>query len=212
MNAPIKCLHTEVWPIERVLPHPLNPNRHPEAQIKLLAEIITRGGWRNPIVVSQLSGFVIKGHGRLAAAKFAGLTEVPIDSQPYANEQAEIADLVADNRIAELSENDDFAIHALLEELKADPGFDAMLAGFTTEAFDELAAQIASDGPSDGVNSQGEATVSNLADTNFKFGSVRFPIPRENYLRWQEEIRKAVGFNKAEIAKEIARRLGIRTS
>jgi len=211
MKAPIKCLHTEVWPIERVQPHPQNPNRHPEAQIALLAKIITEAGWRNPIVVSKLSGFVIKGHGRLAAAAFAGLTEVPIDLQDYASTEAEIADLVADNRIAELSEADQFAMSGLLEELRTDPGFDTMLAGFTVERADQMAIDIAAAGQvTDGVNSQGAATVDKLADTTFKFGNIRFPVPREAYLSWQEDIRKAVGFNKTNISNEIARRLGIR--
>ena len=212
MNAPIKCLHTEVWPIERVTPHPQNPNRHPEGQIALLADIITRSGWRNPIVVSRRSNLVIKGHGRLAAALHAGLTEVPVDLQDYASEEAELADLVADNRIAELAEADNFALHGLLEELRTDASFDTMLAGFTVAEADELAKSVLdATGITDGVVSQGEATVSKLADTTFKFGTLRFPVGRDDYLRWQEEIRKAAGFNKTAIGKEIARRLGIRT-
>ena len=44
--------------------HPRNPNKHSDKQIALLAKIIRNQGWRNPIVVSADSGFIVAGHGR----------------------------------------------------------------------------------------------------------------------------------------------------
>jgi ParB-like chromosome segregation protein Spo0J len=69
----------------------------------MLTRIIRHQGWRNPIVVSARSGFVIAGHGRLAAARLLGVDQVPVDVQEFATEADEWAHLVADNRIAELS-------------------------------------------------------------------------------------------------------------
>lgn len=213
MNAPIKCLHTEVWALDRFVEHPRNPNKHPEGQLQLLAKILQTQGWRNPIVVSRRSGLVIKGHGRLAAARLAGLTEAPVELQDYASEALEVADLVADNRIAELAEADPFALHSLLAELRLDPDFDVMLSGFTPEAADTIAAEVlAASDVTDGISGAATAVVSKLADTTFKFGPLRFEVKREEYLRWQEGIRQAVGFNKAAISKEIGRRLGILTA
>jgi hypothetical protein len=212
MNAPIKCLHTEVWPLARFTEHPKNPNRHPQAQLELLAKILVTQGWRNPIVVSRLSGLIIKGHGRLAAARLAGLTEAPVELQNYASAEAEIADLVADNRISELAEADQFAIHGLLADMNADPAFDVMLAGFTPDAFVSLADEIiAATDVQDGIKASEPTVVGKLADTNFKFGALRFEITRDRYLAWQESVRSAVGFNKADITREILRRLGIAT-
>ena len=100
----IHCAHDEIRPIESLVEHPRNPNKHPAEQLRLLAKIIAANGWRSPICVSARSSFVIKGHGRLQAARLAGLTEVPVDVQEYAAEADEWADMVADNRIAELAE------------------------------------------------------------------------------------------------------------
>lgn len=210
MTAPILCLHTEVRELDALVEHPRNPNQHPEGQIALLAKILLKG-WRNPIVVSKLSGYIIKGHGRLAAARLAGLTSAPVEIQDYASPEAEIADLVADNRIAELSEIDPFALSGLIEELRNDPDFDLLLTGFTAAEADELsAAVIAASDVKDGITgSAASAPPSKLADTNFKFGPLHFEVKREEYLRWQETIRQTVGFNKAAIAKEILRRLAI---
>jgi len=83
--------------------NPRNPNKHPQEQIKLLATIIRSQGWRAPITVSRQSGYVVRGHGRLAAAILLGTEVVPVDYQNYATEAEEWADLIADNRIAELS-------------------------------------------------------------------------------------------------------------
>jgi len=72
----------------------------------MLAKIMEFQGWRLPIVVSKSSGFIVRGHGRLLAAQRLGLKKVPIDEQDYENEAQEWADLIADNRIAELAETD----------------------------------------------------------------------------------------------------------
>ena len=130
------CAHTELVETEKLVPNPRNPNRHPESQIKLLAKIIRAQGWRNPIVVSKRSGFVIKGHGRLDAAKLLECEKVPVDFQDYDNEAAEWADMLADNRIAELAETDDEELKKLIQEL--DGKIDLDLTGFDAVSLDEL--------------------------------------------------------------------------
>ena len=76
------------------------------------------------------SGFIVRGHGRLQAALRAGLSVAPVDYQDYENEAAEWADLIADNRIAELAETDFTALADLLSSL--DTGaFDLDLTGFS---------------------------------------------------------------------------------
>ena len=123
--------------LESLIEHPRNPNRHPPEQLRLLGKIIRVNGWRSPICISSRSGFVIKGHGRLQAARLAGLTEAPVDIQDYATEADEWADMVADNRIAELAEISLPDLGALLDELK-DTGADMELSGFAPPALDDL--------------------------------------------------------------------------
>lgn len=96
--------------VNTLVPHPMNPNKHGERQIEMLAKIIKYQGFRNPIVVSKRSGFIVAGHGRLMAAQKLGLNEVPVDEQDFKDEAAEFSHLIADNKIAELAEHDDNAM------------------------------------------------------------------------------------------------------
>jgi DNA modification methylase len=125
--ALIRCAHTEIADIALLVPNPRNPNKHPDSQIQLLAKIMAHQGWRSPIVVSNRSGFITKGHGRLAAAKLNGWASAPIDRQDYATEADEWADMVADNKIAELAETDMVMVNDLALELPED--FDLELLG-----------------------------------------------------------------------------------
>jgi len=103
----------------------------------LLAKIIDYQGWRNPIVVSTRSGFIVKGHARLTAAEVLELEEVPVDYQDYDSEAQEWADMLADNRIAELAEIDRTVLKDLIEEL--DTGaVDIELTGYTDDVIEDL--------------------------------------------------------------------------
>jgi len=140
-GVPVFCSHTAIVNIENVVPNPRNPNQHPENQVALLSKIIAGQGWRNPIVISKRSGFVVKGHGRLCAAQALGVSEVPIDEQEYDSEAAEYADLIADNRIAELAEISAPELKDLLEEI--DTGdLDMDLTGFDEKSLEELMSQF----------------------------------------------------------------------
>jgi hypothetical protein len=131
----IKCAHTELADIDLLVPNPRNPNKHPDDQIKLLAKIMKHQGWRSPIVVSKRSGFIVKGHGRLAAAKLNAWTQAPVDRQDYATEADEFADMVADNKIAELAETDMQMVSA---EALNFPELDLDLLGFYPVEIEEL--------------------------------------------------------------------------
>ena len=140
-NVNVECAHTEMMDIEKVIPNPRNPNRHGESQINLLAKIIKAQGWRAPITVSKRSGFIVRGHGRLMAARKLGLEQVPVDVQEYESEAAEWADLIADNRLSELSDMDMGSLKDLLLDL--DTGdFDMDLTGFDDKELEKLMLQF----------------------------------------------------------------------
>lgn len=133
-SIPVFCAFDEILPIDEIRPNPKNPNQHPDSQVELLAKIITKQGWRAPVTVSTRSGLVVRGHGRLMAAKYAGLSQVPVDFQSYESEESELADLVADNHLAELASND----HKMLAEIfqDIDTGeIDFELSGYTDEEY-----------------------------------------------------------------------------
>jgi DNA modification methylase len=104
-------------PTDALIEHPRNPNTHPDEQIQKLVKVIEMNGWRAPIVVSKRSGFITKGHGRLQAARLAGWKKVPVEIQEYETEAAEYADMIADNKIAELAVGDDEKLKSLVLEL-----------------------------------------------------------------------------------------------
>ena len=124
----VHCAHDAVVDITELIPNPRNPNKHGDKQVALLAKIIRHQGWRAPIVVSNRSGFIVAGHGRLEAAKLLNVQTVPVNRQDFATEADEWAHVIADNRIAELAETDDALLKELLAEL--DGKIDMDLSGF----------------------------------------------------------------------------------
>lgn len=127
MDMKIECAHDEVVDLDLLIPNPKNPNKHPDNQIKLLAKIMNHQGWRSPLVVSNRSGFITKGHGRMMAAKVNGWKSAPVDRQDYETEADEYADMVADNKIAELAETDMLMVNA--DAMSLGPDFDLELLG-----------------------------------------------------------------------------------
>jgi hypothetical protein len=134
----VHCKHSKMEDIVNLVPHPQNPNKHSDKQIALLAKVIRHTGWRSPIIISKKSGFVIAGHGRLEAAKLLEVTEVPIEEQTFKNEAEEYAHLVADNRIAELSNLSADLTLDILKKLKEDDSYDLELTGYTDDEFEAL--------------------------------------------------------------------------
>lgn len=136
-SIPVFCAYDEIIPTAKALPNPQNPNKHPDKQINLLAEIIKQQGWRAPITISTRSGYIVRGHGRLMAARLLGSESVPVDYQNYESEAAEKADMIADNRIAEFSDLDDDILSELLEEINGSD-FDIELSGFDIDEISKL--------------------------------------------------------------------------
>lgn len=138
----VNCAFDEMVPIHKLVRNPRNPNTHPDEQIRLLAKVIDYQGWRNPIVVSTRSGFIVKGHARLSAAELLQLEEVPVDNQDYESEAQEWADMLADNRLAELAEIDRTVLKDLIGEM--DTGaVDMELTGYTDQAIEGLMTEVA---------------------------------------------------------------------
>ena len=141
---PFHCAYDELWPLEKVIPNPRNPNTHSDAQIGVLSKIIDAQGWRAAITVSKRSGFIVRGHARLLAAMALDTSEVPVDLQDYENEAAEWADLISDNRIAELAVVDKPLMNDILEELKL-TDLDLDLTGYDSDAVAELMTELLED-------------------------------------------------------------------
>lgn len=166
-NIMIHCAYTDLVDIASVVPNPRNPNHHSVKQVELLAKVIKAQGWRAPITVSNRSGFIVRGHGRLMAAQLLGLDTVPIDRQDYESEAAEYADLIADNRIAELSDID----NTLLGELLADTGDFAEFTGYSDDDIASLLNQVMADEVHED-DFDAEEAINSIKEPMTKFGDV----------------------------------------
>lgn len=165
------CAFDELAPIETLKSNPKNPNKHPDSQIELLAKNIKYLGWRHPITVSKRSGFIVAGHGRLMAAQKLGLQIVPVDYQNFNSDADEMATLVADNRLAELSETSEEELKKILSEL--DGEIDIDLTGFSETDAEQILRDI--DGGEvldEDVPEPPENPVSKFGDV-FEFGGHR---------------------------------------
>lgn len=123
----INCLYDRLVPIEELREHPKNRNKHPRDQLERLAKILDYQGWRYPVKVSKLSGFVTSGHGRIEAARINKWREIPVNFQDYDDEDQEYADVQSDNAIASWAELDLSGINTDLGDLG--PDFDIDLLG-----------------------------------------------------------------------------------
>ena len=129
----IHCKFDRLEPAENLKPHPHNPRTHPAEEIEALARVIRGTGWRRPVTVSKLSGFIVRGHGALAAAKVLGCA-VPVEFQDFKDDAEETAHLIADNRLAELAEWNNVELAGLLKSLDGDLD----LSGFDLQGMNQL--------------------------------------------------------------------------
>lgn len=114
-------------------------NSHSKEQIARLEKLIEFQGFRNPIIVSNRTGFVVAGHGRIEAARNMGMSLVPVMYQDFDSEAQEYAYMVSDNAIASWSELDLSAVNT--EMLDLGPDFDIDMLGvkdFTIEPIEKF--------------------------------------------------------------------------
>jgi DNA modification methylase len=130
----IQAKEVRLVPIGEIKPNPTNRNKHSQEQIDRLAEIIKYQGFRSPIVVSNQTGMVVMGHGRILAAKKLGIKEVPVIFQDFDSPKQEYAAQVSDNAIASWAELDLSGINADLGDLG--PDFDLDLLGIKNFTLD----------------------------------------------------------------------------
>lgn len=127
--------------ISALKPYPKNARTHSPKQIRQIAKSIKEFGFTNPVLIDK-DNCILAGHGRVEAAKLAGLTEVPAVVISHLSPAQKKAYILADNRLAELSGWDKNILKVELEELQRieDGDFDLTLTGFDTPEIDVLLA------------------------------------------------------------------------
>ena len=105
-----------------------NSRVHDDEQIERIKRSIKEFGFINPVLIDK-NNTIIAGHARVRAALNLGLTEVPTIELENLSEEQIRAYVIADNKLAELSDWDDDILKIELDWLK-DQDFDISITGF----------------------------------------------------------------------------------
>lgn len=124
--------------VNKLVPYAKNSRHHPPEQIEALAAAIKEFGFDQPIVI-DINNVIIKGHGRLAAAKMAGLKEVPVIIKVMSENEAKLL-RVADNEVV----SDAWDYHALALEVSTleGSGLNIEAVGFTMEEMKAMPEEV----------------------------------------------------------------------
>jgi len=136
--------------INDLIPYVNNARTHSDAQIDKLASSIREFGFNSPILVNA-ENTIIAGHARLAAARKAGLTEVPTISLDHLSKTAQKAYILADNRI-NLDSSWDIDLLKLEFDALREDGFDLELTGFDALEIGLIDEPLMSEGLTDPDN------------------------------------------------------------
>ena len=140
-DKPVMPSKLERWPTERLVPYERNARTHSPEQVAQIAASIQEFGFTNPILVDGKDG-IIAGHGRLAAAKDLGMTEVPVVVLDHLTPDQKRAYVLADNRLALNAGWDDELLQQEIAALSL-VDFDLSLMGWSE---DELAGLLDPEG------------------------------------------------------------------
>ena len=128
------ALAVEYRTVGSLKPDPRNARTHPKRQLEQIKASIKEFGFTNPILIDE-QGVIIAGHGRLRAAKEAGLAEVPTIVLAGLTDGQKRALRLADNKIALGASWDLDLLKLELGDL-ADMDFDLGLTGFSAGEID----------------------------------------------------------------------------
>ena len=134
----------QLIPLGKLVPYVNNARTHSPEQLAKLRSSLREFGFINPVIIDRDFN-VIAGHGRIAAAKEEGITEVPCVFVDYLTEAQKKAYILADNRMALDAGWDEELLRIEIESLQG-ADFDVSLTGFGE---DEIADLFAGDSEKD---------------------------------------------------------------
>ena len=127
---------------------------------------------------------------------------MPVGYQDFATEDNELAVLVGDNRLAELSTLDLNGLQDIIDGFK-ETNFDAILAGFEPADLDALLGEKK---PDFGDEKEKELSESQVT---IQVANYRFRLSQDDFGVWIDKLKQDVGFDKEAVVAEIRRRLAI---
>ena len=128
----------QLVPLSKLVPYVNNARTHSPKQLAKLRSSLREFGFINPVIIDRDFN-VIAGHGRIAAAKEEGITEVPCVFVDYLTEAQKKAYILADNRMALDAGWDEELLRIEIESLQG-ADFDVSLTGFGEDEIADLFA------------------------------------------------------------------------
>jgi hypothetical protein len=135
----------EFWDLDRLVPYPNNPKKHPPAEVEKLSKSLAKFRISNPIQV-WTDGVIIAGHGRRLASILLRdngderFKKVPVIVRSDLTEAEANALRLSDNEVA----GKEYDTEVLQAELAAlyETGFDMDSLGFDAKTLDFMAADL----------------------------------------------------------------------
>jgi DNA modification methylase len=123
-------------PASELKPYKNNARTHPKKQIDQLAASLKANRYFSPIVIDEADQ-ILCGHGRLLAARKAGMTEVPTIQLVGLSEAQKRQIRIADNKIALNADWDPDLLKLELKQIQTiEPAFDFQIIGFESADLD----------------------------------------------------------------------------
>ena len=122
--------------IDDLIPYANNAKIHGPDQIEQLRRSLRQFGFVSPVLIDEDRN-LIAGHGRVAAARAEGMTEVPYVTVSDLTDAQRRAYIIADNRLTEAGVWDAGRLKLELQELQA-LKFDTELTGFTMDEVETI--------------------------------------------------------------------------
>lgn len=126
----------EKVPIDKLVPYARNARTHSKEQILQIRASLREFGFVTPVIVDEKYS-VIAGHGRIAAAKEEGITEIPCVFAENLTEAQKKAYILADNRLAMNAGWDEEMLAVEIADLQG-ADFDVSLLGFDDKELNSL--------------------------------------------------------------------------
>lgn len=132
--------------IRELKPYKKNAKKHPKEQVERIMNSIKQFGFfEHRAVAIDKDDYVVEGHGRILAAKKAGLTQVPtICLDDMTDEQIKAWRLI-ENKTAESSYDETLINEEISELLKSD--IDMEVFGFSIDALEDETIEVEPDVP-----------------------------------------------------------------
>jgi hypothetical protein len=154
-------------PIDELRPAKNNPRTHSRKQLAQLQRSIEHFGFTSPVLISD-NGELVAGHGRVKAARLAGMTQVPTICLSSLTHEQRRAYVIADNKLA-LNAGWDRELLAIEFQSLIDLGFDLEITGFDLAEIDFVIdaageADPSSPDPADRLPPLGQTSVTQHGD------------------------------------------------